>query len=402
MKDTDIKMEPFKVQLINAPRSEGIVDCSKSTCFPPLGPISIATYCKQQFPNASIEVLDGELMSVTEIIRRLKPGAFVGIETNMFNYSSALQIAQAAKECGCVIILGGVYASTLPELILKNRPDIVDYVVVGYGEKPLVKIIKGELNLHSKQPQIVYNLEPDFNELPLLSRSRFVDMNVYIENFRRLHPSWSRYTVTNIFTLQGCKQNCIFCSRQNPGTSRVWYRSPELVWKEIRWLNSTYGIDLVISFDDQITQNLVKLRSLLSAKPAGFPDVAWYVFSSAEDITSESIVLLKSLPVAHVFIGVETGDTVLARTIRKGKNFSPQLSQEAVKLLVNSGIRITPSFVIGLPGETEATLKRTLRLAQRIKIFTGNDGIAELHFELWEFKENGTSKLNPEDWLIKK
>ena len=36
------------------------------------------------------------------------------------------------------------------------------------------------------------------------------------------------------------------------------------------------------------------------------------------------------------------------------------------------------------------------------KIFTGNDGIAELHFELWEFKENGTNKLNPEDWLIKK
>ena len=36
------------------------------------------------------------------------------------------------------------------------------------------------------------------------------------------------------------------------------------------------------------------------------------------------------------------------------------------------------------------------------KIFTGNDGIAELHFELWEFKENGTNKLNPEDWLIRK
>ena len=36
------------------------------------------------------------------------------------------------------------------------------------------------------------------------------------------------------------------------------------------------------------------------------------------------------------------------------------------------------------------------------KIFTGNDGIAELHFELWESKENGTSKLNPEGWLVKR
>jgi septal ring factor EnvC (AmiA/AmiB activator) len=35
-------------------------------------------------------------------------------------------------------------------------------------------------------------------------------------------------------------------------------------------------------------------------------------------------------------------------------------------------------------------------------IFTRSDGIAELHFELWQFKENGTVKLNPELWLLKK
>ncbi len=36
------------------------------------------------------------------------------------------------------------------------------------------------------------------------------------------------------------------------------------------------------------------------------------------------------------------------------------------------------------------------------KVFTDSDGIAELHFELWEFRENGTVKLNPELWLRKK
>lgn len=35
-------------------------------------------------------------------------------------------------------------------------------------------------------------------------------------------------------------------------------------------------------------------------------------------------------------------------------------------------------------------------------IFTDDDGIAELHFELWESQENGTNKLNPELWLQKK
>jgi septal ring factor EnvC (AmiA/AmiB activator) len=35
-------------------------------------------------------------------------------------------------------------------------------------------------------------------------------------------------------------------------------------------------------------------------------------------------------------------------------------------------------------------------------VFTRSDGISELHFELWQFKENGTVKLNPELWLLKK
>lgn len=36
------------------------------------------------------------------------------------------------------------------------------------------------------------------------------------------------------------------------------------------------------------------------------------------------------------------------------------------------------------------------------KIFTDGDGLSELHFELWQSKENGTSKLNPEQWLKRK
>lgn len=35
-------------------------------------------------------------------------------------------------------------------------------------------------------------------------------------------------------------------------------------------------------------------------------------------------------------------------------------------------------------------------------IFTDDDGISELHFELWQSQENGTNKLNPELWLAKK
>jgi len=45
---------------------------------------------------------------------------------------------------------------------------------------------------------------------------------------------------------------------------------------------------------------------------------------------------------------------------------------------------------------------QTVAIGEKIgKIFTASDGISELHFELWQAKENGTSKLNPEFWLKK-
>ncbi len=35
-------------------------------------------------------------------------------------------------------------------------------------------------------------------------------------------------------------------------------------------------------------------------------------------------------------------------------------------------------------------------------IFTDDEGLSELHFELWQTQTNGTVKLNPETWLLKK
>ncbi|MEN8247354.1 MAG: peptidoglycan DD-metalloendopeptidase family protein [Bacteroidota bacterium] len=36
------------------------------------------------------------------------------------------------------------------------------------------------------------------------------------------------------------------------------------------------------------------------------------------------------------------------------------------------------------------------------KIFTDSDGTTELHFEIWQVKENGAVKLDPERWLVKR
>lgn len=346
----------LNIQLIQPEKSLGYTNNSRTGCYAPLGLVSIATYSRQQFPNADIEVLDGELMTNKEIIRRLKTNAIVGIDTKTPNYTSALEVAKAAKARNCRVVVGGVYASALPNKISSNRREIIDYIIVGFGEKPFVDIINGT------NERIIYNPNPSFDELPLPNRE-FVDLEKYIKNFRQNHGTWN-FRGTNIFTHMGCRYKCLFCSRSGP--QRTDYRNPKNVWKEVRNLVEEYGIDYIIDFSDTITQNISALRELVDAKPSDLNPI-FHVFSTSEGINKETVGLLKKLNVRHVFIGAETGDDNLAASISKGKDFSPRQTLDAIILLREKGIGITPSFVLGLPNENEDSLEKTYKFAEQIK-----------------------------------
>jgi anaerobic magnesium-protoporphyrin IX monomethyl ester cyclase len=346
----------MKVQLIQPEKDPGYGNNSRSGCYLPLGLLSIANYLKKKDSSLDIEVLDGELISNQEIISQLKENSIVGIETKALNYESALEIARTAKEKNSKVVLGGVYASALPQIIIDKRKDLIDHVVVGYGEQPFKQILKGT------KKKIIYNPRPSFDLVPLIDRS-FVDVEKYISNFQEKHPSWN-YKGTNIFTHMGCINDCLFCSRSGP--SKPFYRNPAHVWQEARYLKDQYGVDYLVDFSDTLTQNIRSLEKLVKAKPTDL-NPAFHVFSTAQGINEKSIGLLKELNVKHVFIGVETGDPILAKGISKGNNFSPDKTIEAVKMLTDYGINITPSFVLGLPGENKETLERTLKIAEQIK-----------------------------------
>lgn len=65
-----------------------------------------------------------------------------------------------------------------------------------------------------------------------------------------------------------------------------------------------------------------------------------------------------------VQFGVESGAPALLQ--RHGKRYSPEQIETAFRLLADRGIACGAHFVLGLPGETEATLEQTIALAARL------------------------------------
>jgi radical SAM superfamily enzyme YgiQ (UPF0313 family) len=66
----------------------------------------------------------------------------------------------------------------------------------------------------------------------------------------------------------------------------------------------------------------------------------------------------------RIFYGVESGTQELLDTIEKGENL--EQIEEAFRLTKKVGIQVEGSFMLGLPGETPETIKRTINFAKKL------------------------------------
>jgi radical SAM superfamily enzyme YgiQ (UPF0313 family) len=109
----------------------------------------------------TVEILDGEFLSVPEIESRLS-AEIVGISCTTPSYRNALLLAAYAKARGATVVLGGAHPTALAEVILRNRAE-VDFVVRGDGEFALMRLLAGDSlceipNLaYREQGQVVTN-----------------------------------------------------------------------------------------------------------------------------------------------------------------------------------------------------------------------------------------------------
>ena len=364
----------MKLQLIQ-PTTGEYNSNSRSGCYPPLGLVSIATYVEQQIPNIEIEILDGELISHDQIVSRLDAD-IVGINANTITYPQAIEIAESAKEHGIRVVLGGIFASAMAPAILRFRPHLFDHIVVGYGEKPMCDIILDMQANGSRRTlnPIIINQQPDFVNITAPDR-KFIDLPQYLSRFSDNHPTWSDRG-TNIFTNVGCfwrektKGGCIFCSRSGDYTAT---RQAEKVWDEIEQLVAEHNINYLVDFSDTLLQHKDWIKQLICAKPKHI-DPMWHVFGRTDEIDQESIDLIKQLPCNHIFVGLESGHPITYKSSRKGGG-SPEHSLEVGKLLRKNEMQITASYVMGLPGESEETLKATYEHAKKMQDITGFEEI---------------------------
>jgi anaerobic magnesium-protoporphyrin IX monomethyl ester cyclase len=361
----------MKVQLINAPLADVFLPSIRAGAVPPLHLAALAAYVRTSGIDASIEILDGELIPTREIIAKLDADV-VGISCNSLTYDAALYIARAAKTRGAYVVMGGAHPTFAAWDIVRNRP-YVDLAVVGDGEAALGEILRGKPACSI--PNAVYRdhgivaetavAEIPFRELPSPDYSG-MDLESYHRRYRSLYPDKPFNKAFAALSAKGCqwrvrsRGGCVFCAIQHHGF-RI--KSPHRFWGELMEANQRWGADFIWDVSDTFTMQRDWIRRFLKTKPQSTP-FRFQVYGRSSDIDEEMADLLAQIGVYETFLGVESGSNDTLKASRKGISAASNI--RAIRHLNRAGIRAVISIVLGLPEESEETINATKSMVAEI------------------------------------
>lgn len=191
------------------------------------------------------------------------------------------------------------------------------------------------------------------------------------KNFVRPHPDRSILDIKQYYSILskgfpftagmssfGCPYGCHFCQiRLTP----YFIRSAEDLVHELEICEKEYGIQELDYFDSNFTiprQRVFEFAELYRKKKL---TIRWSCRVRSDQIDEEMLKAMAASNCAWIGYGIESGDDAVLKNINKIQKGSQHIRQ-VIRNTKAAGIGVTGFFVLGLPGETEASLKNTLSL----------------------------------------
>jgi anaerobic magnesium-protoporphyrin IX monomethyl ester cyclase len=339
---------------------------------PPLGLMSIAAYLEER--GVEVEIIDcyGTSAGIDElaadIVARCPDTVGFSCTTSCFLEGYAIAERLKDKDDGINVVFGGAHASAVGPALLDVFPAI-DYLVMGEGELTFYELISSARENVDSIPGVGYRLGgkgtlssvrqniEDLDSLP------FPAYHLLPEFPKRYYlPLFSYPTApnTSVISSRGCPYQCSYCDRS---VFRKGFRanSPAYVHEHLDYLHRDFGIRHVFFYDDLFTFDRGRIEALCVLKEKKRLPVTYNCIARLEHVDEELLVLLKRSGCWQVNFGIESGDPELLGKHRKGY----ALDEVHRKLLMvkNAGMRVKGLFMVGLPGETEQSIRRTIDYA---------------------------------------
>jgi hopanoid biosynthesis associated radical SAM protein HpnJ len=304
---------------------------------------------------------------------------FVALYTSTPGFRNDVKVAELMKEArpGLKIAFVGPPVTSQPDLALRASQAIdfvvrkeIDYPLAEYAEGRKVDEIAGIS--FRKNGGVIHNPDRpplhDLDALPFASEiyRRDLDISKYNVPFL-LHPFISFYSS------RGCPALCTFCLWPQTISGHAWRtRSNENVAAEVKRAFELFPDLQEIFFDDD-TFAWAKNRTIALCEHLKPLKRVWSCTSRVHT-DYETLKAMKAAGCRLLIVGFESGDPQILKNIKKGATVEQGI--EFMKNCKKLGISVHGDFIIGLPGETPETIKRTVEFAEQLDCETIQVSIA--------------------------
>jgi anaerobic magnesium-protoporphyrin IX monomethyl ester cyclase len=369
-----------KVLLINPPVDRPLqsilpeeVESSRGA-FPPLGLLYVAAAARA-VPGVEVRVIDAQAEGLNAAgcgRAAAEWGAdIVGLTVLTFTLLDAIDVAASIKREApqALVIAGGPHAHLYPKetLALGQDTRVFDAVLRGEGEESFAALVAGWPGTKAAPPPGVWfrdgaRGEPDVAPLiDNLDRLAFPARDLTrVDLYRSVLSPVS--PITTMMSSRGCPYKCVFCDRPHLG-KKFRARSAGNVVDEME-AAAALSCREVVFYDDTFSVDKDRVRAIADEVLHRGLKIAWDIRARVSDLDREDFDLCRRAGLCRVHFGVETGDPDILKALKKGITLDQ--ARAAFAAARAAGLETLAYFMVGLPGETAATVARTAALAAEL------------------------------------
>lgn len=312
-------------------------------------------------------------MTDDDLIRRIRNSnpQLIGIGGFTSQFGRIKEMVSSIKQSfpGIPVVLGGANATALPDYNLEKTA--ADYIVQGEGESAIVALAKG---LQSKDATAIKSIDGlgyrNGNNIKVNPKTSFAEDLDMISWPARELLNHERYiedgVAMPVITSRACPCRCTFCSAHLISGKKWHGRDPINVVDEIEDFVSKWHYETISIFDD--AANVLPERLIAICKEVVRRDLGVRLtFPSSlilKYINKDLLYWMKRAGAVGLSLPIEHSNEVLRnKVINKGldlKHVDLVLGWCRELKLLTLG-----NLVIGMPGETEATLQELLEYVKK-------------------------------------
>jgi radical SAM superfamily enzyme YgiQ (UPF0313 family) len=286
-------------------------------------------------------------------------GGIMAMPTFIDSYPVNVRIIERVRELNPQIttLIGGALVSSIPEPLIRSMKP--DYTILGEGEATLLELLDhieaggapaGAAAIHG----LGLLLDGELTVTP--RRAQLMDLDVLPIPDLFLFPSVQQnpeIPELGLTTSRGCYGRCSFCFLN---MHKLSYKSPERFELEVADLVAKHHIRYFYINDLTFTSNLE--RSFRICDVLKKHHITWTCSTRVEQITPELLRYMHDSGCRDIWYGVESLDqTVLDLADKMTK---VEEIEYAVAETVKAGIKVAANLIVGLPGESEESLRKMM------------------------------------------